>query len=80
MLFSQERTGQIITQSKIALTIQSDDAIFQKERKTKIHPVKNTVNGTKSRTLFYQERIRLKGSQTKIALTVHRVQYFPRNE
>ena len=70
-LLSRGRIGQIITRSKIALTIPSVRCYFPRESNTKIHPVKNTVYGTKSITLFCQGRIRVKASQTKIALTVH---------
>ena len=53
------------------------------------HPFKNSVNGTQGTMLFSQETGRLKITQPKIALTVHRVQcvnntqgtmLFPRKE
>ena len=51
---------------------------FQIKSKTKNHEVKNSVKNAQGTMLFYVERVRLIITQTKVALTIHRVQcYFP---
>ena len=48
---------------------------------TKNHPVKITINGTYGTMLFSKGLVRLKITQSKLTLTVHRVQcYFPKEE
>ena len=54
------------------------NAIFQRKSKTKDHAVKNSVKSAQGTMLFYEEVVRLKITQSKVALTIHRVQcYFP---
>ena len=52
---------------------------FQGRSNTTNQLVKNSVNGTHCTMLISQERVRLKMRQSKLVLTVNRVQrYFPK--
>ena len=54
------------------------NAIFQKKSKTLDHGVKNSVKSAQGTMLFCKEVDGLKITQSKVALTIHRVQcYFP---
>ena len=54
------------------------NAIFPRKSKTKNFPVKNVDNGIGYNAIF-PEKVRLKITQSKSALTVHRVLcHFPR--
>ena len=60
MLFSQERVGLKVTQSKIAFTVAGYKSIFKRRSITKNHLVKNNVNGAQDKMLFSQEKEDLK--------------------
>ena len=60
----------------MALMVHRVLGYFPRKSKTKNHLVKNTVNVTKSRMLFSYERIKLKITQSKIPVTIQRVECY----
>ena len=63
---------------KITINITQATRQFSRGLKSKTvnQQVKNSVNGTQRTMLFYQERLRLKITQSKIPLTVQREDCF----
>ena len=61
--------------------VQRYNAIFPKKSKAKNQPVKISINSTPSTMLLSKEGVTLKITQSKIPLTVHRVEHnFPKKE